>query len=598
MSNSPLSFTGARWEVGSPDAAEVAALEDQLAIPGLLAACLAQRGLRDPAQARAFLAPSSSQLHDPFAMADMGLAVDRIQRAVAARERVRVVSDYDVDGTTAGLILRAAFGALGLSEGVDQHIPDRLGEGYGFSEAAAQAAVAAGVKLLITADVGVRDHQAVQAASLGGVDVIVCDHHLAQGEGVPEAALAVLCPPRPGCSYPNPALAACGVAFKLAQALLREHPQRERLERSLLKLAALGTVADVVDLSASENRAIVTLGLAALSAGPHAPGLAALLKVAGCSGRPMTAGDLGFRVGPRINAAGRVEHADLVPQLLLERDPERAWALARRLDGLNRRRQKLQERLVDSILESALPREMRRGGGLAVSPERLSCPAFPVFSGPEDRGWHRGVLGIAASKVREVLQRPVGVAAVRDGQATGSLRSVPGVHAVQALESAADLLERFGGHPAAAGFSLAAERLPELQRRLSAFVTEQTDAAARVPVQRAELAVSPARLDGLAALALHRLEPCGRGNRRPRLVVEGVQLRRLRCAKGRHLLFDLEAARGAWWAAARWRQQLQEGPVDLLGTLGPDGRDGFQRPLFTVVDARPARHPALGPGQP
>jgi len=570
----PLSFTGARWDLSTADPLEAASLEAALVIHPLLAQCLSARGQGAVDVAREFLSPNLDQLNDPGSMLDMAPAVARIQQAVATSERVRIVTDYDVDGTTSALVLRATLMALGLVQGVDHHIPDRMGEGYGLSEVATAAAADDGVTLLLAADIGVRDHAAVDLAQQRGVDVIICDHHLVRGEGAP-AALAVLCPGRPGCGYPNTSLAAVGVCFTLARALLAEHPKRDALLRSLLKVASLGTVADVVDLSPLENRSIVALGLEALSQGPHAAGLQALLEVAGCVGRPLRAGDLGFRLGPRINAAGRLAHAGLALDLLQARDPAEARALARRLDGLNRKRQKLQEGLVQGLMDRVLPSP-------DVAPR---CAAFPVFSGPEEQGWHRGVVGIVAGKLREALQRPVAVAAVADGQATGSIRSVPGVDAVAALERAAHLLTRFGGHPAAAGFSLPADQLTALEKALSQHVEQDISPEALVPRRRGDAQASLSQLGEPAARALQLLEPCGRGNPRPRLVVPGVSIDRVRRVR-QHIFFELGAIQGVWWSGARHTRALVDGPVDLLGSLGPDQRDGFARPMFTVEDAR------------
>ncbi len=570
---SALSFSGARWRWQAPERAAVQRLEADLGLHPLLATCLVQRDRSEPEAVRAFLSPSMADLHDPREMAGMEKALARISLAARRQERVRIVTDYDVDGATSALILQAALGAVGIAP-LDYHIPDRFVEGYGFSERAAQAALQDGVGLLITADVGVRDHRAVEIAQQGGADVIVCDHHLAEDEGVPECALAVLCPPQKGCAYPNKALAACGIALKLAQALLAGRPDAERWIRSLLKMAALGTVADVVDLSVPENRAIVTLGLQQINAGPNAPGLQALLRVSDCAGRDVTGGDLGFRLGPRINAAGRVEHAGLAVQLLSERDPLRAGELALELDGLNRRRRRLQERLVRNIVA-----QLEEGGGKGA--ERL----FPVFAGPEEEGWHRGVVGIVAARVRDRLHRPAAVASVRQGMATGSIRSIPGVHAVQALQSASALLDRFGGHPAAAGFSLPAAALGQLESALSAFVRDQVPSSALVPTQVADARVQAGQLDRASATALAAMGPFGKGNRRPRLLVPGVRSASSRCVR-QHLFFRVGGTEAVWWGGAEQRGALESGPVDLLGSLTMETWRGRSRPRLTVEDAR------------
>ncbi len=576
MSGSPpLSFTGARWDLAPVEPHLVDGLVRELGLHPLLATCLVARGHADPGRARTFLAPSWDHLEDPWSLAGMDLAVARVKRAVARGERVRIVTDYDVDGTTSALVLRATLQALGLEDGVDHHVPSRFDEGYGLSPGTVRAAADDGVQLLLAADIGVRDHEAVAVATERGIDVVICDHHLVGGQDVP-AASAVLCPGRPGCGYGNTSLAAVGVCFTLARALLAEHPQRERLLRSLLKVVCLGTVADVVDLSPPENRAIVTLGLQALSQGPHAPGLQALLEVAGCAGRPLSAGDLGFRLGPRINAAGRLAEASMALELLQQRDPGRARELAGELDALNRKRQRLQESLVRTVLAQVLPD--------SDGPAR--CAAFPVFAGPEAQGWHRGIVGIVAGKLRELLQRPVAVAAVVGDQATGSLRSVPGVDAVAALDSAGHLLGRYGGHRAAAGFSLPAAQLPALERALSEHLERDVPAEDLVPRRRADALAPLGQLGEDAARQLQDLEPCGRGNPRPRLLVSDVVVPQLRRVRD-HVFFELGPVQAVWWSGARHTRALVAGPVDLLGSLGPDRRDGFARPMLTVEDARP-----------
>jgi len=567
------SFTGALWTFHEPDPDAVRRLVD-FSVSEALARCLVLRGVHDPTSARRFLSPSEADFHDPTTMLGMDVAVDRIQRAVRDRERVRIVTDYDVDGTTSSLILQATLNALGARETIDWHIPDRFTEGYGFSETAAARAIADGIHLLVTADVGVRDHAAVRRARDGGVDVIVCDHHLTEGGTVPDAALAVLCPPQEGCTYPNRSLAACGVSFKLAQCLLDGHPRRDDLLRSLLKLAAIGTVADVVNLGIQENRAIVSLGLAALSAGPNAPGLTALLQVCNCAGRAISTSDVGYRIGPRINAAGRIEHAREAVDLLLERDPHRARERAREIDRLNGERQQLQETLVQRIL--------REVDG------RKDLPLFPIFHGPEADGWHRGVVGIVAAKVRERLHRPVAVASVLGDTTTGSIRSIPEVHAVRALDAAADLLIRYGGHPAAAGFSISTGRIQELEGRLSAWVASQVDAEDMAPERDADLQLDPSAIGRELVRELERLEPLGAGNDAPHVAILGVLGTQFRTAKDKHLFFRVQGSDlgVVWWGGAHRRPDLEGHRVDLLGTLEADTRTGS--PRLNLEDARPA----------
>ena len=256
----PLSLTGTRWILKDADTGLVASLSRDLGISPSVARCLVIRGVENSEQGRLLLSPSSDSFHDPFSMHGMDTAVVRLRRAINDNEAIRAVTDYDVDGTTSSLVLQGALRILGATR-LSYHIPDRMNEGYGFSIQAAEKAAEEGVTLIITADIGVKDHAAVSRAKELGIDVIVCDHHLPPDSDVPEDATVVLCPPQKQCSYPNPHLAACGVSFKLAQALLSEHPKCDAILRSLLKLVAIGTVADVVDLRTPENRALVTLGL-------------------------------------------------------------------------------------------------------------------------------------------------------------------------------------------------------------------------------------------------------------------------------------------------------------------------------------------------
>lgn len=563
----PLSFVGKRWVLAqsplSPSTIEP--------LPPVAQACLGRR-LRGGSAAQ-WLRPSLSHLHDPQEMLGMAAAVDRLRRAVRDRERVRIVTDYDVDGTTSSLLLQTTLRMLGMREGLSYHIPDRFDEGYGFSVRAAQKAAADGVSLVITADIGVRDHAAVTAARSAGVDVIVCDHHLPDGGTVPEDASVVLCPPQPGCDYPNPALAACGVSLKLAQAMLKENPRYEAILRSMLKIAAIGTVADVVDLGTAENRAIVSLGLEELRRGRHTPGLQALLAVSGVEPQSMSSSDLGFRIGPRINAAGRIDSAMEAVELLLERDPVRAEQRAQHLDQLNRDRQGIQKRLVAEVL--------------AAVPD--PPPGFVVAWGPEPDGWHRGVVGIVAARVRDQVHRPAAVVAVQGDTAVGSVRSVPSVHAVHALDSVRDKLLRYGGHPVAAGFSVRTADLPEVSARLAAFVDELDADAALVPELTLDACCPAHELTPQLASALEQLAPFGKGNPEPRLLVPGVLPEDLRPMgkSGKHLRFRVAGIDAVWWSGDRFARDLQH-PVDLAVKLGFNHWRGRRSLRLTVEDARPA----------
>lgn len=564
-----LGRSGRRWRLRGAGEAATEALAAALGIPTLLARTLVGRG-HDIGSATRFFAVDRGALLDPTGMLGLPTAVERIERAVRDGESIRLVTDYDVDGTTSCLILHAALDrrihATGSRATVSYHIPDRFREGYGLSALAVDNAVRDGVRLLVTADIGVRDHATVRRAAEAGLDVLIIDHHLPGGEAVPPDALAVLCPPQAGCPYPNKALAACGVSLKLAEALLASDPRRSDVLTSMYKLAAIGTVADVVDLSTAENRAIVTLGLEQLNVGRHSPGLTALIRVAGLTPGTITTSDLGFRIGPRINAAGRLEDASAVVRLLRERDPELAHAQALGLDRLNRERQGIQEDMVAAALAS-----------IPDPP-----PPFIVVSGQEADGWHRGVAGIVAARIRDRLSRPVAVVSVLGGNAVGSVRSIPQVHAVRALDAAAPLLIRYGGHPVAAGFTLPADLLPAFSTALETFVRDHHDDDALQIVEDVD-AVLRTPLPPLAlADELARFEPCGKGNPTPVLAAPGP-ITGIRVVKDKHLFFQVGGVDAVWWSGAEHRPGLESATV-AFGTLARSVWNGRTEARLTVED--------------
>ncbi|MEQ1567418.1 MAG: single-stranded-DNA-specific exonuclease RecJ [Myxococcota bacterium] len=583
-----LSLTGARWTVREVDRRRAQELAQAAGLSFAAASVLSLRW-EEGTSPDQWLTPSIDQLHDPLAMRNMGEALERLRRAVARRERIRVVTDYDVDGTTSSLILQAALRCLDPSVDVTYHIPSRFDEGYGFSVRAAQQAAADGVSLIVTADIGVRDHAAIAAAREAGLDVLVCDHHLPAGAAVPEDA-TVLCPPQVGDTYPNRALAACGVSLKVAQALVKGHKSEGPIVRSMLKLAAIGTVADMVSLGTSENRAIVALGLAELNRGPHHAGLQALLDVCRLDPGAIDEVALGFRIGPRINAAGRLADAGMVVELLGLRDPAIAGEKARQLDALNTARRDLQRQIVAEAIDHV---------GESPAP-------FVVVSGHEAAGWHRGVVGIVASRLKDHAHRPVAVVSIQGELAVGSVRSIPGVHAVAALESVSDLLLKFGGHPMAAGFTVRAADLPALAARLAQFVTATVPAGELVPTRRADVVVAAEDLTERLHAELLRLGPFGSGNPQPALILPGVRPFAVQVksfgAKGEGAAANegtllkflvgrggARAIAGVWWGAGAMAEPLQQGPVDLLVHLSENHWNGERTLQLDVRDARPAQ---------
>ena len=569
------SWTDALWTLPAVDADRVRAFRDATGLSEVGARVLSLRAEDVPDAG--WLRPTLAQLHDPGLLHDMPRALERLEKAVRDGEKVRIITDYDVDGTTSSLILQAALKLVGPSLEIDYHIPNRFDEGYGFSVKAAEKAVADGVDLIVTADIGVRDHASVQAAKAGGVDVLICDHHLPPGSSVPEDAI-VLCPPKAECDYPNPYLAACGVSLKLAMALLEGHPKATPILMSLLKLAAIGTVADLVPLTSAENRAIVSLGLRELNTGRHNAGLRELLRVCNIKG-DIGETDLGFRVGPRINAAGRLEDARLVVELLTSRDARRARELAEQIDKLNKDRQGIQKTVYEAAMEQLDP----------------SAPdPFVVVAGEESAGWHRGVVGIVASKVKEAVNRPVAVVSIQGEHAVGSVRSIDGVHAVRALDAAEDLLVRYGGHPAAAGFTVPTDKLDALRERLGAYVSEHTTEEDLVRHRRVDVEVGPEQLSWQLFDELESLGPFGMKNPRPRLLVRNVQAERPKVlAGGRLLKFGITGTSAGWlsciwWGEGERAEQITGRPLDLLGQLGVNVWNGNRELQFQVQDVRDA----------
>jgi single-stranded-DNA-specific exonuclease len=485
-----------RWIVPTVNPEAIAQLVRGRSITPLLARLLALRGVESPEAVEPFLRPSLSGLHDPFLMAGMKEAVERLGQALARREKILIYGDYDVDGTMAVVLLMTALRAIGAD--VEAYIPHRLTDGYGMRVPVVERAAAEGVRVVLSVDTGVREHEVIARARALGVDVIVTDHHQPDAQLPP--ALAVLNPKRSDCAYPDKNLAGVGVAFKLAQALLAKHcpSLSERTLQSYLKIVAIGTIADVVPLL-GENRIIARHGLAGLAQPSHA-GLQALLEVADLSGKAVSAGDIAFRVAPRLNAAGRMENARDVIELFTTADAARARKIAERLDSLNQQRQRTEEQILEEV-----------AGIMALEPERAARYSL-VFSG---EGWHRGVIGIVAQRIAEKYHRPTLVIGVEQGVGQGSGRSIPRFNLLKALSRSSDLFERFGGHSQAAGFTLQAERIGELERRLESFTRAVLTPQDLEPMLRVEAEVGLGDIDDAFYEAVCALEPFGMGNPGP-----------------------------------------------------------------------------------
>jgi single-stranded-DNA-specific exonuclease len=498
-----------RWLIfpADPDAAD--ALAANLGLQSVTAAVLLRRGITDAPAARRFLAPDLDHLQDPALLTGMHDAVQRLKTAIQAHEKILIYGDYDVDGTVSVVILKKAIEMSGGQASF--HVPHRLRDGYGMRADVIERAAAMGVSLIVSVDTGIRASAVVEAARERGIDVIVTDHHLPEAQLPP--ALAVLNPNRRDCAYPDKNLCGAGVAFKLVQALLAtlDWPAEKlaRVLKSFLKLVAIATVADVVPL-VGENRVIVKHGLDGLQQSRN-PGLRALLELSGLlNGRAPSARQVAFQIAPRINAAGRMDDAQNVIRMFLTDDPEHARALASQLHSLNQDRRDTEAEIVKLVLAEC--------ANVPVTDDQCAL----VFSGAN---WHRGVVGIVASRLVDRFCRPVFVLSEEDGQAQGSGRGIPPFHLLDALESMPDLFTRFGGHRQAAGVSLAAELVPEFRRRLNAYAGARLTPADFQPQLQVDALVTLRELTtGPAIQELLAMAPFGFGNPPPVLAILGAEL--------------------------------------------------------------------------
>ena len=621
MSESPETTSLAAadaWRLAAPpDEAATRELAQELALPAAIARLLLIRGYATAAAARDFLHPTLEQLHDPFLMLGMPAAVARLRAALAAGEPVLIYGDYDVDGTIATVLLKTAAeraaAAMGVAADIRYHIPHRIREGYGMQESRIEAAAAEGVRLVISVDTGIRAFAAAEEAQRVGLDLIVTDHHLPEGAGVPYA-VAVLNPNQPGCEYPCKHLCGAGVAFKLAQALLESTAKddaerkalREKTLPSFLKLLAIATIADAVPLT-GENRIIASLGLRELRR-PSQAGLRALMDLAQIdTSRSISAMDIGFRLAPRINAAGRMDVANDVVELFLTRDAAVAATLAAKLHRLNDERRASEADALRAI-EALIAALAASAAGL---PACLVLDDSQPSTEPEStNAWHRGVIGILASRVVDRTGRPALILTHEDGQAYGSGRSVKNFPLLDALsavqaESGNSLFTRFGGHAHAVGFSLPSERVPELRERMLLYATSH--AGGQPPADElecdAELRLAEITPDFLSAL--EQLGPFGMGNAEPLFVTRGVRLASsLKVVKERHLRLNVEdpsdgqrisgmawSRRTNWAALAKAEEWTQGEVLDLAYRLRRNWHPDFGGWELEVVALRASQAP-------
>lgn len=561
-----------KWAMAAPpDPAAIRDLSAALTIPEPLAALLIQRGLDRPDSAKAFLRPELERLSDPLEWTGMRRAVELVAQAVRDRAPILVHGDYDVDGQcAASMLTRALRGAGGVAHAF---VPHRLRDGYDFGPAGLAKAASIGARLIITCDCGITAVDAVARARAAGHQVIVTDHHL-PGDGLPDAD-AVLDPQQPGCPSVDKTLCGAGVAFKLVQALAPALGLSANLPLHFLDYVALATVADVVPLT-GENRILVRHGLKMLS-DSRWTGLRALIEAAGLAGQPIRAGQVGFILAPRLNAAGRIGDANDGLRLLLSDDPAEAGALARQLETLNARRQEMDQRILEEAIDMAAK---------TIKPEDCAL----VLAADD---WHPGVIGIVASRLVERYGRPTFLIGWDKDLGKGSGRSIAGFDLHQALHQVGACLERYGGHMMAAGLTIRRERFEEFRAGFLAAAAAKLGPADLVPAQRVDLELPLGSVSDDLERLMRYLEPCGAGNPAPVFGVRGARAIDARRVGANHLKFTLEDASGALPAIGfRWADLVPDAwlarPLDVAFRLERDEWQGRVRLQARVASIAPA----------
>lgn len=573
----------ARWIMPADGDAAVPSLAAALGIQLPAARVLYQRGHQTAESASAFLEPSLDHLHDPLLLKDMDRAVERLHLALQTKEKILLYGDYDVDGTTSIVILKKVLDLAGGN--VEFHVPHRLKEGYGMRPEVIDRACADGVTLVVSVDTGIRANAVVEHARTLGIDVIVTDHHLPEAE-LP-LAVAVINPNRPDCTYPEKDLCGAGVTFKLVQALLRrlEWPadRIRRMTESLMKIVAVATIADVVPLR-GENRVIVKRGLAGFNTVRN-PGLRALMRVAGFTdGECPSSGQIAFRIAPRINAAGRMANAEDVINLFLTGDDNRARELAAQLHDLNQERRDTEADIVKTILEEC--------ARVPVTDEDFAL----VFSG---RDWHRGVVGIVASRLVERFHRPAFVISEdsESGQASGSGRSVRAFHLLEAMETMPELFLKFGGHRQAAGLTLLNSDVESFRQRLNKHASGKLVAEDFCRTFEIDAALNWTELNEVSVAQIHALAPFGLGNPDPYFVVFNAEVASAPVIlKEKHLRVPIRqngriVVLKAWNFAERIEELRPGQKLDLVVCVEEDAYSasrGYPNWCVVLKDVRPA----------
>lgn len=574
-----------RWSLKpAADPAVVRALTHERS-PAPLATLLAQRGIRTPDEARAFYRPALAHLHDPFLMKDMDRAVDRIGLALRDKQPIMIYGDYDVDGTTSVALVYSVLSRL--TGHIMHYIPDRYAEGYGISTLGIDRAAEQGVKLIIALDCGVKAVDKVAYAKEKGIDFIICDHHL-PGDALP-AAVAVLDPKRSDCPYPFKELSACGIGFKLMQAFMQHNDMPFSELEELLDLVAVSIGCDIVPLD-GENRTLAYFGLRRLNDFEPRPGIKVLLDMSNFK-RRLTVMDLVFVLGPRINAAGRIEHGQQAVELLLAKQANEAENIGKRIDGNNSARQGLDRSITDEALALFETDEVLRDAWSTV-----------VFN----PAWHKGVVGIVASRLIERHYRPTIVLTESNGLVGGSARSVKGFNVHDAIGACSELLEQYGGHMYAAGLTLKPENVEAFRVRFEQVVRETLPPKLRIPEEEVDLEIQLADIQPAFIRGIDGLEPCGPCNMKPVFLTRGVLAKdaRLLGSSGDHLKFKATHPQspGAVFDAIAFRQGehldlLRSGaPFSMLYTIELNHWNGTVTTQLNVKDIKPGTANVLDSG--
>lgn len=567
-----------RWVIKERgDQVVVKQLASALGVPESLANLMVQRGINTPAEARAFFEPSLDDLHDPFLMKDMNRAVDRISSALAKNERILVYGDYDVDGTTSVAMMYSFMSKL--HSNIDYYIPDRYSEGYGISTQGMDYAAETGCRLIIALDCGIKAVEKVKYARSKGLDIIICDHHL-PGDSIPDAT-AVLDPKQPGCSYPYKELSGCGVGFKLIQAYGRIHTLNPEEAYQYLDLVAVSIASDIVPIT-GENRILAYFGLKRLNDAPGT-GLREIIREAEIT-RKLSIEDVVFKIGPRINAAGRMESGRKAVELLVSSDSKLASGISKMINDCNNERRNVDRNITTEAMRMISDDQ-------AGSNSRTTVLFNPT--------WHKGVIGIVASRLIETYYRPTVILTESNGFATGSARSVPGYDLYQAIEACSDLLESFGGHMFAAGLTMKKENVPEFTRRFEKFVTDTILDEQMVPRIFVDAELSPGEINIDYYNLLNRFQPYGPENTAPVFVSKNVYDTgngKMVGQSGEHLKLEIcHESSGvtlfpaiAFGQAHRWDYIRANKPFDICYTLEMNDFRGFRSLQLNIRDIRPS----------